>query len=360
METYLELLKKHQPTPNYQRIVDAAFNKKTDQVPLYDHDVHFSHMEKVLGLKFGHLMEGNFEDKKIFFKHLCYFYKLMGYDVVIMERWAGQAMPGSGALAGLKEGVIKNRQDFNDYPWDKIPKLFFERYEEDYMALKAMMPTGMKALGGVGNGVFECVQDIVGFTQLSYISIDDPELYKDLFEKVGDMLLEIWDQLIDKYDDVFCVYRIGDDLGFKSTTLISPVDIQTHIVPQYKRIVARIKETGKPFLLHSCGSIFDVMDDFINEVGINAKHSNEDQIAPFMTWVEKYGDRIANFGGIDTDRLCSHNTEDLQAYIVNLLESLKDEPGIAIGSGNSIPDYVDLDKYLIMNETVRRYRGDFN
>ncbi|MDR1030283.1 MAG: hypothetical protein LBL76_05370 [Treponema sp.] len=47
---------------------------------------------------------------------------------------------------------------------------------------------------------------------------------------------------------------------------------------------------GKPFLLHSCGCIFKVMDDLI-AARIDAKHSNEDAIAP-------YGRRIGNFGGL--------------------------------------------------------------
>ena len=36
------------------------------------------------------------------------------------------------------------------------------------------------------------------------------------------------------------------------------------------------------------------MEDLITDVGIDAKHSNEDQIAPFPEWVRRYGDRIGN------------------------------------------------------------------
>jgi hypothetical protein len=35
----------------------------------------------------------------------------------------------------------------------------------------------MKCIGGPGNGIFECVQDIVGYTNLCYIAVDDPDLY---------------------------------------------------------------------------------------------------------------------------------------------------------------------------------------
>ena len=31
------------------------------------------------------------------------------------------------------------------------------------------MPEGMKAIGGVGYGIFECVQDLVGYEDLCYM-----------------------------------------------------------------------------------------------------------------------------------------------------------------------------------------------
>ena len=64
-----------------------------------------------------------------------------------------------------------------------------------------------------------------------------------------------------------------------------------------------IKAAGKPFLWHSCGKIFAIMDDVI-ALGINAKHSNEDVIAPYDEWIARYGDRIGLLGGIDVDILC--------------------------------------------------------
>ena len=53
------------------------------------------------------------------------------------------------------------------------------------------------------------------------------------------------------------------------------------------------------------------MDEIISVAGINAKHSNEDQIAPYSVWTETYGDRIGNFGGLDTDALCDLNGCDI-------------------------------------------------
>jgi uroporphyrinogen decarboxylase len=220
------------------------------------------------------------------------------------------------------------------------------------------MPSDMKAIGGPGNGVFECVQDIVGYMDLCYISADDPGLYSDLFNAVGNMIFEIWQRFITQFSDVYCVCRFGDDLGFKSSTLLSAGDIHKFIIPQYKRVIKLVHSYNKPFLLHSCGKIFDVMDDLINVAIIDAKHSNEDQIAPFPVWVEKYGDRIGNFGGIDTDMVCRLDKVEMKEYIRDVINQSKGHGGFAFGSGNSIPDYVPVEGYLNMIQIVREYRGE--
>lgn len=44
------------------------------------------------------------------------------------------------------------------------------------------------------------------------------------------------------------------------------------------------------------------MDGLI-DIGIDAKHSNEDQIAPYEYWIENYSERIGLFGGFDLNLL---------------------------------------------------------
>ena len=164
--------------PGYNNMVKAAKNIAPDRTPLYEHGISESVMEQIMNRKFAGFYNGDKSDRREFFLHYNKFYKLMGYDTVTFERCIGPVMPGSGALGNHKPGIIKCRQDFEKYPWDEIPEMYFKAYAEDFELLGEMMPEGMKAIGGVGNGVFECVQDVVGYMDLCYISADDPELYK--------------------------------------------------------------------------------------------------------------------------------------------------------------------------------------
>jgi uroporphyrinogen decarboxylase len=337
-------------------VVNAALNQKTDHVPLYEHIISPFIMERITGKTFAALADGDYRDKVEFFRYYCDFFRDVGYDTVSWECTTGAAMPGSGSLGGHKEGVIKTRKDFDVYPWDEIPDLYFERYRDYFRALGETLPPGMKAIGGVGNGVFECVQDITGFQELCYIKADDEDLYRDLFVNVGTMLYRIWDRFLEEFGDLFCVCRFGDDLGYRSNTLLNADDVREHVIPRYKPIIDLVHKAGKPFLLHSCGCIFNVMDDLI-AAGIDAKHSNEDAIAPYSRWIDDYGRRIGNFGGLDTDVLCPSSSVDVVSYTTGIFRLIEAKGrGAAIGSGNSIPDYVDPGRYCLMLETVRGLR----
>ncbi len=340
--------------PNYTNVLKAVKNSGPDRMPLYEHIISPKIMEEIIGKQFNDLINGDRSDIKEYFRNYIEFFRSMGYDIITFETCIGDVMPGSGALGDHKQGVINNRDDFNKYPWDDIPDQFFNKYKKYYEILEEMMPEGMKAIGGPGNGVFECVQDVIGYEKLCYMSFDDPELYRDMFIKAGEMLNSIWKKFLPGFKDLYVACRFGDDLGYKTSTLISPDDIKKHLIPQYKNIIETIHSHDKPFLFHSCGNIFSVMDDIIDIAGIDAKHSNEDVIAPISTWIDKYSDKICLVGGIDIDFLCRKGDEEIKEYIRDIYQyAIKNARGFIIGSGNSIPDYVPIDKYLLMLEVIR-------
>ena len=345
--------------PDYNNILNVALNKQPDRIPLYEHWIDLGIMEKITSRKmsdlYGKLPAEQLRESMV---NYCLFWKDTGYDTVTWENCVASILPGGGALGGQQPGCIKNRADFDAYPWDKLCDLFFDRWSVHYELLRDTMPEGMKAIGGVGNGVFECVQDLVGFENLCMLRFDDPQLYADLFKTIGDVLLEIWQKFLTNYSDVFCVCRFGDDLAYTNSTMLQPDDIRNHIIPQYKRIVEAVHAFDKPFLLHSCGNIFCVMDDIIEDVKIDAKHSNEDAIAPFSKWIEDYGKNIGNFGGVDMDVLCRQQCDYIRKYTLEVLDYSQDSGGVAYGTGNSIPYYVPVEGYMTMINTVREYRGN--
>jgi uroporphyrinogen decarboxylase len=342
--------------PDYRNVLDAAWNRRPKRLPLYEHLINVDSMEKIYGFKFGGLIDGDEKDRARFFELYCGFFKQMGYDCVSFEVCVSQITPGGGALLGEHIGVIRDRASFESYPWDDLPRLFWETARPRFDALARALPPGMKCVGGIGNGIFEISEDLVGYEALCLLQYDDPELFADLFRKIGDLHFKLWREFLPRYGGYFAVCRTGDDLGYKTSTLLAPETLLTHVIPQYRRMIGLIHESGLPYLQHSCGKIFPVMDAWIT-AGINAKHSNEDCIAPYDEWIERYRDRIGLFGGIDTDRLCRMNPDDLYQFVVEEgTRFRKNANGYALGSGNSIPGYVPTEGYLAMVRAAHEIR----
>ena len=338
--------------PDYRNVEKAARNIRPDRLPIYEHLICYETMAELLGRHFYS------DDLDEYYSDYCEFFRKNGYDTVTFEACITSVMPGNGCLGAHRESSIKTMDDLLKYPFDEIPEYFFKAYAPHFEALRKAMPAGMKAIGGVGNGIFECVQDIIGYMNLCFMSADDPEMYDEVFRRVGQTNVRIWQRFMKEYGDIFCVLRFGDDLGYKSNTMLSKTDVCKYIIPQYRQITDLVHSYGKPFLLHSCGNLFSVMDELICDGGIDAKHSNEDQIAPFSVWTDRYGDRIGNFGGVDTDVLCRFDEKQIREYTLDVLHRCSDKGGVAIGSGNSIPNYVPFSGYMAMVETVREFRGD--
>lgn len=352
-------MKQFEFVPDFNHVVMAARNQAAPRMPLYEHLVGAKVMRETIGVApYEHMNDPDDGVRDRAFADYWRFWRTMGYDTASYECCIGGILPGGGALGAHVDPVIKTRADFEKYPWDQLPDLYFERFGKCFESLVRTCPDGMKAVGGVGNGVFECVQDLVGYMNLCYMREDDPELYADLFKTMGGVIAKIWERFLSDYSDAYCVLRFGDDLGFNTMTLLSTDDIIEYVIPQYRKVVDLVHATGRPFLLHSCGNLFKVFDDIIEKAGIDAKHSNEDVIGHFSVWVDRYGERIGNFGGIDTNVLCTRTPEEIRGYILDCLEKVNGKGGIAFASGNSIPDYVPTEGYLAMVETIREWRGD--
>ncbi len=343
--------------PDYRHMLAVLENKRPARLPLYEHKISPAViMEQILGCQFAELEQGGNDDLKEFFTHYCSFYREMTYDTVSFEVTITRSLPDHGAIYGSRPGPIQTRSDFEKYPWSEIPHRYWQTAGRKFEMLNRCLPAGMKAIGGPGNGVFEISEDLVGFQNLAYMMVDDPELFGDLYRRIGDLMLNIWTVFLERYGDQFVIYRFGDDLGFKTSTLVAPKTIKDHIFPQYRRVIDLIHQTGRPFLWHSCGKIFSIMDDMI-ELGINAKHSNEDTIAPFNEWIKRYGHRIGLLGGIDVDILCQKSPDEICAEVVTKGERFRRQArGYALGSGNSIPDYVPVEGYLAMIRAAQQIR----
>lgn len=341
--------------PDYRHILKVLNNERPTRLPLYEHHIDAPFISKALGENISGqgLKSNELED---YYRKVIGFWKDMTYDAFDFEAAICDILPGHGAIMGGMAGPIQTREDFDNYPWEEVVKIFWETYTPHFEAIRKTLPPGMKAYGGCGYGIFEASQDLVGYEYLCMMQCMDPDLFGDIFRKIGDLWETLWQGVIEKYSDIFVFFRMGDDLGHKTSTLLDPDIIRQVIFPQYKKVIDLVHRSGKKFLLHSCGNIFPLMDDIIN-LGIDAKHSNEDQIAPFAVWIKKYSDRIGLFGGFDLNLLVLGKPETVYRTVLEQGTLFRQTAkGYGLGSGNSIPGYIPVEGFQAMVEAVKEIR----
>lgn len=342
--------------PDSKNLLDVLHNCRPKRLPLYEHHIDAPFISKILGRDI--VLQGEKQkDYEEYYKTLIGFWRDHTYDGFDYEAAICDIFPGHGAIMGGMDGPIQTRDDFNKYPFKELPKIFWESYTPHLEAIRSTLPPGMKAYGGCGYGIFESAQDLVGFEHLCLMQFMDPDLFRDIFIKIGELYSILWGRMVKDYSDIFVFFRMGDDLGHKSSTMLAPAIIKENILPQYKKVIDIVHRGGKKFLLHSCGNIFSIMDDIL-ATGIDAKHSNEDQIAPFHKWILEYNDRIGLFGGIDLNTLILNSYDDAFRIVREEGSRFRSmAKGYGLGSGNSIPDYVPVEGFLAMIDAVKEIRG---
>ncbi len=242
-------------------------------------------------------------------------------------------------------GMISNRDDFNSYAWPD-PDAF------DYSGLETCkLPKGMKVIVFGPGGVLEDVIGLVGYEKLCMMLVDDPKLAGDIFNAVGERLVRYY-KLSAAHDNVGALIS-NDDWGYKTQTMLSPIDMRKYVFPWHKKIVQAIHDAGKYAILHSCGQLIDVMDDIINDMKYDGKHSYEDVIMPVEQAYDKWNKRIAILGGIDLDFVCVSTPQQIRQRCEQMLQKTAQSGSYALGTGNSVPEYVPEENYLAMIDTVK-------
>ncbi len=362
--------------PDYDRLLRILWNEEPDRVPFYEHLVDGEVIEAITAEPVTRLQAyepgiavSPIEASKArrgrrrFVKAFIKFFRAMGYDYVPFEvtlslprtnirqgRDTATLSRGMRSWVDETEGTIETREDFERYAWPQPEEAADLSLIEEFCR---RLPDYMGLVSGAAGGVFEHVSWMMGLRPFSIALHKDPALVKDMFDKVGSIILET-DKRLAEFEKIG-VLRMGDDMGYKSGTMISPDQLRKYAFPWQKRCAEFAHKHGRPFILHSCGNLEMIMKDLIYYVGIDARHSFQDNITPVAEAKERYGDRIALLGGIDLDKLCRLPTEELKRYVEEVVSKCSVGGGYALGSGNSIPNFINIENYIAMHKVGLRH-----
>jgi len=245
-------------------------------------------------------------------------------------------------------GPIQSWLDFESYPWPKVSDVDFSPLEW----LEKNLPENMGCYDLTAH-ILEQALWLMGYESFCYQMFDKPDLVEAIFQKVGKFYVDYTRALC----DFPCVRLIwgSDDMGFRTSTMVSAQVLKEKVLPWHKRCADVSHEHGRPYLLHSCGNLEEIMATLIEDVKIDAKHSYEDAILPVTEVKKRYGQEIAVLGGIDMDFLCRADEQAIRQRVKETLNVCMPGGGYCLGTGNSVANYIPLDNYLVMLDEGRRF-----
>jgi uroporphyrinogen decarboxylase len=228
---------------------------------------------------------------------------------------------GDRLWANEDTGVIGNWEDYENFRWED-PVTIAEESNEGLKWVCDNVPTGMGVVTASGS-ILEPVMWLMG-TKNFYLSIyKQPDLVDAMFQKITEINLA----------------------RFKLAMM------RRWVFPAHKKMAEMAHDRGSLYLLHSCGDLSKVMDDIIDEIRVDAKHSFEDNYMPVSEAKRLYGHRIGLIGGVDMDVLTRRTPSEVETYVSKILENCMPGGGYCLGTGNTVANYLPLDNYLTMLET---------
>jgi uroporphyrinogen decarboxylase len=259
----------------------------------------------------------------------------------------------SGQRSWMEEGrgPISNWQEFENYPWPEVSDADYGPIE--YAANH--MPEGM-AIFAKSYGILEQAMWLMGYETFAYALFDQPDLVEAIFSKVAEIYLP-FNRALTEIDGVVGLW-MGDDMGHRGGTMIHPKHLRELVFPIQRQIAEYCHERDLLFLMHSCGQLEEIMENLIEDVRIDGKHSFEDIITPVESIVAAYSDRISVIGGVDIDLLARGSEDQIRERTRSILEACSPSRSYALGSGNSITTYVPPGSFLVMLDECYRFNQE--
>ena len=335
--------------PDFENLQNTLLNKKSRYVPMIELGIDPSIKAKIIGRPIL-----NPDDDIEFMLTAGYDFVKIQPEIVInlnrqVLRNAGQESDSQDrAWSPEGQGIITNWEEFEKYTWPKKEDINYSRFE----IMSNYLPENMGIIGQYGD-IFTNVWELMGFETFAMAIYEQPDLVQAIFEKISDLILSMFDTMADM--ESVGVLWYSDDIAYSSNLMVSPDFLRTNFFPILKHIGNLAKKRDIPFIYHTDGVLWEVMDDFI-ECGVTALHPIEPKSMDIYEVKQKVGDQLCLCGGVEVDLLARGTRQEVAELSRKYIEEIGRNGGYCLGSSNSIPNYINPDNYQAMLLAGRNYQ----
>jgi len=209
-------------------------------------------------------------------------------------------VPGATSIPAEVDWLFKDRAT-----WEELflPKLQYspDRIDWDKLeALKAQNETREHVMGLFAGSLFGQIRDMLGIVNVSYLLVDDEDLYDEIIDTVGQLCYDITYAILSSGVKLDFAHYF-EDICYNHGPLVNPAVFARKVGPWYKKINNMIRSFGIDIIVvDSDGKIDELLPVWLDN-GVNTFFPIEvgtwnASIAP---WREKYGKNLRGVGGVN-------------------------------------------------------------
>jgi uroporphyrinogen decarboxylase len=191
--------------------------------------------------------------------------------------------------------------------------------------------------------LFERAHFLRGLADLLVDFYLNPQFVHDLLDNILEFLLGNVSQLVELgIDGIF----LSDDYGHQNSLLMSPDHWREFIKPRLSEFFARIKDEGLFTFLHSCGNVSAIVPD-LAEVGLDVLHPVQPEVMDIASLKVQYGDKLAFYGGISTQRTLPRGTpEEVEGEVRRTVQLMSKNGGYILAPGITLQHDIPMENIL--------------
>ncbi|MDD7739135.1 MAG: uroporphyrinogen decarboxylase family protein [Fusicatenibacter sp.] len=157
------------------------------------------------------------------------------------------------------------------------------------------IPIGLHCGSLIGN-----VRNMLGVEQLSYLYVDDEDLYVEIIDTVANLAYQCVETVLES-GARFDYAHFWEDICCKNGPLVTPQVFEDYVAPHYKKITSLLKEHGIDIVSVDCDGWIDRLVPIWLQNGVNTMFPIEvgtwnASIAP---WRMQYGKELRGVGGMN-------------------------------------------------------------
>jgi uroporphyrinogen-III decarboxylase len=260
-----------------------------------------------------------------------------------------------GNTGFLIEHPLKSKEDFRILTWVEEHTRFDDNSEavEEHFAGNGREGLSLGMLHPLSKTAFQyLVEHGVGTEELIYALVDYPEVVENLLAVMQANNLKAVRMAAESDYDYFITWEDS------STQNYSPTQYEAYVAPEITSYCDILGEHGKHYIQHACGHV-EALLPIMKRCGVLAVESLSPQPTGNISLREArrmVGDRMGIIGGIEPTHLLSLPDDQLDDYVMQVLEDGSSGPFV-VANADSCPPGVTPERFKRLASLVHGKRA---